>query len=137
MVLFSVAGSLLVSAAQPDHSISPSREFVIYGADPKLRGAISSLAEQTKSNLLALLSQRDGWKTPVIVNLQPQQANVPEIPLADLRFSQTGFGIKLQIDLTISKNVDVSLVERELLRAILLEMIYRNQPQISAGAVHR
>src|SRR5439155_3584346 len=135
MVLFSVAGSLLVSAAQPDHSISPSREFVIYGADPKLRGAVSSLAEQTKSNLLALLRQRDRWKTPVIVNLQPQQANVPEIPLADLRFSQTGFGIKLQIDLTISRNVDVSLVERELLRAILLEMIYRNQPQISAGAV--
>jgi hypothetical protein len=135
MVLFSVVGSLLVSAAQRDHSISPSREFVIYGADPKLRGAVSSLAEQTKSNLLALLRQRDGWKTPVIVNLQAQQANVPEIPPADLRFSQTGFGIKLQLDLTISKNVDVSLVERELLRTILLEMIYRNQPQISAGTV--
>jgi len=135
MALFSVAGLLLVSAAQPDRSISPSREFVIYGADARFRGAVSSLAEQTKSNLLGLLRQRDGWKTPVIVNLQPQQANVPEIPPADLRFSQTGFGIKLQLDLTISKNVDVSLVERELLRAILLEMIYRNQPQISAGAV--
>ena len=135
MVLFSVAGLLLVSAAQPGRSLSPSREFVIYGADAKFRGAVSSLAEQTKSNLLALLRQRDGWKTTVIVNLQPQQANVPEIPPADLRFSQTGFGIKLQLDLSISKNVDVSLVERELLRAILLEMIYRNQPQISAGAV--
>src|SRR5262245_44272445 len=135
MVLFSVGGSLLVSAAQPDRSISPSREFVIYGADPKLRGAVSGLAEQTKSNLLALLRQRDGWKTPVIVNLQPQQTNAPEIPPADLRFSQTGFGIKLQLDLTISKNVDVSLVERELLRAILLEMIYRTQPHITAGAV--
>jgi hypothetical protein len=55
-------------------------------------------------------------RRPFIVNLQPQQANVPEIPPADLRFSQTGFGIKLQLDLTISKNVDVSLVERELLR---------------------
>src|SRR6266481_63843 len=135
MVLFSVAGLLLVSAVQPDRSISPSREFVIYGADPKLRGAVSSLAEQTKSNLLALLRQRDGWKTTVIVNLQPQQANVPEIPPADLRFSQTGFGIKLQLDLTISKNVDVSLVERELLRTILLEMIYRNQSHITAGAL--
>jgi hypothetical protein len=68
-----------------------------------------------ETNLLGLLRQRDDWKTPVIVNLQPQQANVPEIPPADLRFSQTGFGIKLQLDLTISKNVDVSLVERKLL----------------------
>src|SRR5438094_6914243 len=122
-------------AAQPEHSTSPSRQFVIYGADAKVRGAISGVAEQTKANLLGLLRQRDDWKTPVVVNLQPQQANVPEIPAADLRFSQTGFGIKLQLDLTISKNLDVSLVERELLRAILLEMTYRNQPHISAGAV--
>jgi hypothetical protein len=122
-------------AAQPEQSTSPSRQFVIYGADAKVRGAVSGLAEQTKANLLGLLRQRDGWKTPVVVNLQPQQANVPEIPPADLRFSQTGFGIKLQLDLTISKNIDVSLVERELLRAILLEMIYRDQPHISSGAV--
>jgi hypothetical protein len=122
-------------AAQPEHSTSPSRQFVVYGADAKVRGAISGLAEQTKTNLLGLLRQRDDWKTPVVVNLQSQQSNFPELPSADLRFSQTGFGIKLQLDLTISKNVDVSLVERELLRAILLEMVYRNQPHITAGAV--
>jgi len=122
-------------AAQQERSISPSRQFMIYGAEAKLRGAVSDLAEQTKANLLGLLREHDDWKTPVVVNLQRQQANVPEIPPADLRFSQTGFGIKLQLDLTISKNVDVSLVERELLRAILLEMIYRKQPHITAGAV--
>ena len=122
-------------AVQAEHSTSPSRQFVIYGADAKVRGAISALAEQTKTNLLGLMRQRDNWKTPVVVNLQSQQSNLPELPAADLRFSQTGFGIKLQLDLTISKNVDVSLVERELLRAILLEMIYRNQPHITAGAV--
>jgi hypothetical protein len=122
-------------AAQPEHSTSPSRQFVVYGADAKVRGAISGLAEQTKTNLLGLLRQRDDWKTPVVVNLQSQQSNFPELPPADLRFSQTGFGIKLQLDLTISKSVDVSLVQRELLRAILLEMIYRNQPHITAGAL--
>jgi len=135
IVLLTIANCQLIYAAQPEHSTSPSRQFVIYGADAKVRGAISGLAEQTKANFLTLLRQRDDWKTAVIVNLQPGQANVPDIPPADLRFSQTGFGIKLQLDLTISKNVDVSLVERELLRAILLEMIYRKQPHITAGAV--
>jgi hypothetical protein len=135
VVLFAISGWLFLSAAQPERSLSPSRQFVIFGADDVLRGAVSTTAEQTKSNLLALLRQRDDWKTPVIVNLQPLQANLPEIPPADLRFSQTGFGIKLQLDLTISKNLDVSLVERELLRAILLEMIYRNQPRITPGTV--
>lgn len=135
IVLFAIAVCQLIYGAQLEHSTSPSRQFVIYGADSKVRGAISGLAEQTKNNLLGLLKQRDDWKTPVVVNLQSQQANAPEIPPADLRFSQTGFGIKLQLDLTISRNVDVSLVERELLRAILLEMIYREQPHITVGAV--
>ena len=135
IVLFAIGSFQLVYAAQPERSTSPSRQFVIYGADAKVRGAVSSLAEQTKANLLRLLRQRDDWKTPVVVNLQSQQANLPEVPAADLRFSQTGFGIKLQLDLTISQNLDVSLVERELLRAVLLEMIYRKQSNISAGAV--
>jgi hypothetical protein len=135
IVLFAIANWQLIYGAQPEHSTSPSRQFVMYGADAKVRGAVSGLAEQTKTNLLGLLRQRDDWKTPVVVNLQSQQSNLPELPPADLRFSQTGFGIKLQLDLTISKNVDVSLVERELLRAILLEMVYRKQPHITAGAV--
>jgi hypothetical protein len=135
IVLFAVTTLQQVYSVPPERSISPSRQFVIYGADAKVRGAVSSLAEQTKANLLALLRQRDDWKTPVVVNLQSQQANLPEVPSVDLRFSQTGFGIKLQLDLTISKNLDVSVVEREVVRAILLEMIYRKQPNITAGAV--
>ena len=117
-----------------ERSVSPSHQFIIYGADASLRGAISSLAEQTKQNLLSLLRQRDDWKTAIVINLEPQQANLPEIPPADLRFSQTGFGLKLQIDLTISQDLDVSLIERELLRAVLLEMIYRKQAHIAAGS---
>jgi hypothetical protein len=91
------------------------------------------LAEQTKANLLALLRQPDRWKTPIVVNLQSAQANLPEIPPAALRFSQTGFGLKLQLDLTIGESIDAALVERELLRAILLEMIYRSKPDVAPG----
>ena len=120
--------------ALPEHSVSPSRQFVIYGADATLRGAISELAEQAKTNLLALLRQHDGWKTAVVINLQSQQANLPEIPPANLRVSQTGFGAKLQLDLTVGQNFDGSLVERQLLRAILFEMIYRDESELAPGA---
>ncbi len=95
-------------AASPEHSVSPSRQFVIYGADAALRGAVSDLAERTKADFLALLRQRDNWAVPIVVDLQPQQANLPELPSANLRFTQTGFGLKLQLDLTISQNLDVS-----------------------------
>ncbi|PYJ17129.1 MAG: hypothetical protein DME96_07105 [Verrucomicrobia bacterium] len=121
--------------ARLERSVSPSQQFIIYGVNGALRGALSELAEQTKTNLLALLQQRDRWETPIVINLQPQQANLPEIPPTELRFSQTGSGLKLQLDLTITQNFDASLMERELLRAILLEMIYRKEPDIAAGTV--
>jgi hypothetical protein len=65
--------------------------------------------------------------------LQLPQTTRPEIPPAALRFSQTGFGLKLQLDLTIAPELDPARIEKELLRAIVLEMIYRNQPNIAAG----
>ena len=105
-------------AAQLEHGISPSRIRGLRGGREGARGDISP---RTDKNHLRAKRQRDDWKTPVLVNLQQQQSNVPEIPPADLRFSQTGFGIKPVTDLTISENVDVSLVERELLRAICLK----------------
>ncbi len=119
-------------AAPNERSVSPSRQFVIYGADAALRGAVSDLAERTKADLLVLLRQRDNWTVPVVVNLQPKQANLPEVPPADVRFGQTGFGLKLQLNLTLSEKLDTSLIERELLRAILLEMIYRKESHVVA-----
>ncbi|MFN2540684.1 MAG: hypothetical protein ABR514_00745 [Chthoniobacterales bacterium] len=117
----------------PERSLSPSRQFVIYGGDARLRGAISELAETTKANLLRLLRRRDNWTTPLIVNLQLPQVDRPELPPAALRFSQTGFGLKLQLDLSVGREIDPARIERELVRAIVLEMIYRRQPSVPAG----
>jgi hypothetical protein len=133
-ILVSSIFACQVVGAAPAHSVSPSRQFIIYGADAPLRGTVSEVAEQTKSNLLSLLGQRDEWKTSVIINLLPQQANLPEIPPSDLRVSQTGFGTKLQVDLTVAQNLDGSLVQRQLLRAILLEMMYRNERNLAPGS---
>jgi hypothetical protein len=115
------------------HSVSPSRQFIMYGSDAAYRGSISALAEKTKSNLLTVLKQRDAWKIPIVINLQPRAANLPEIPAADLRFKQTEAGLRLQLDLTVSPELNPAAIERELARVILLEMIYRNQTGIVAG----
>src|SRR5882724_5612489 len=128
-----VFGGHVLYAATTEHSVSPSRQFVIYGADAAMRGVVSNLAERTKADFVVLLQQRDNWRVPIVVNLQPQQANLPEIPRAGLRFSQTGVGLKLQLDLIIAKDLNASLIEREVLRSILLEMIYRKESHIAAG----
>lgn len=116
-----------------ERSVSPTGEFIIYGDDARSRGAISTAAETTKSNLLSLLRRRDSWSTAIVINLQSDAANLPELPSSALRFSQTGSGLKLQLDLVISRALDSAEIERELLRAILLEIIYRKQSAIAAG----
>lgn len=118
----------------PEHSVSPSGQFLVYVEDNAARGAVSGLAETTKANLLSLLHVKDAWKTPIILNVQSARANVPELPPAALRFSQTGFGLKIQLDLTTGSRWHQTALEHELLRALLLEMIYRNEPNLSAGA---
>jgi len=133
LIVLSILPCHLRAAAPPERSVSPSGQFIIYGGDARSRGAISNLAERTKTDVLALLRRRDAWTTPVVINLQSRAPNLPEAPASDLRFSQTGSGLKLQLDLTLSREIEPSRIERELMRAILLEMIYRNQTAIAAG----
>jgi hypothetical protein len=134
-VLFVVAFTFatMATGASAERTVSTSRQFVVYGGDLALRGAISHLAEETKANLLAFVRRSDAWETPIVVNLQFPQANLPEIPPAALHFSQTGAALKLQLDLTIAADFQSAAVERELLRAILLEMIYRKQSELAPG----
>jgi len=114
-------------------SVSPSGQFIVYGADAASRGAISMLAERTRSNLLAILKRRDDWKIPIVINLQPRAANLPEAPATAIELSQTEMGLRLQLDVVTSCEVNPAAVEHELVRVVLLEMIYRNRSGIVSG----
>lgn len=135
-LLLSVVSFCSVAGAALEQSVSPSGQFVIYGGDGMSRAAVSILAEQTKRGLLDLLRRPDEWKTPIVINLQPVQANLPEIPPNQLRFSQTGFGLKLQLDLIVGRFWRRDSVEHELLRTVILEIVYRHQPQLPPGTVY-
>jgi len=136
LILLSIFASSTRAVTSSERSVSPSGQFIIYGGDADSRGAVSALAERTKSNLLAVLKRQDGWKIPFVVNLQPRAANLPELPAAQFRFSQTESGLKLQLDLTLSREVNPAAIERQVARVILLEMIYRNQTGIASGDVY-
>lgn len=99
-----------------------------------LRSAVSHAAETLKSKALTLLEVRDQWSVPILLNLQPSQANLPEIPAVALNFSQTGAGLKIQLDLLIDRDFQPAILQREVLRALLLEMSYRTLPSLPAGA---
>ena len=99
-----------------------------------MRGAICDFAERTKRELLSLLGQRDNWRTAIIINARYPQTNMPELPRLNVELGQTGFGLKLQLDFAIDRDVSHPEIRRELLRALLLEMMYRGEPQLPSGA---
>ena len=115
---------------------SSSRQFLVYGAEVRVRGTICALAERTKSDLLRLLGLRDGWKTPLIINLDNPQANIPGRPLWQLDVSQLGYGLKLQLNLLVIRETNNAALQRELLRAILVEMMYRDRGDVAAGTLY-
>jgi len=132
-----VFGFVLICSALPaaplERSISPSRQFIIFGGNRILRSAVSDAAERVKSKLLALLQSRDQWSVPILLNLQRPQANAPEVPAVLLNFSQTGAGLKIQLDLLVDRDFQPPVLQREVLRALLLEMSYRALSSLPAG----
>ena len=131
VVIFLTTGSAY-PAGKP-RSTSTSGQFIVYGAEVRVRGAMCELAEQTKANLLRQLDRRDTWKTPLIINLDYPQANLPDARVGQLDFSQLGFGLKLQLNLLVTGEMRGREVERQLLRVILIEMMYRDRGNIAAG----
>ena len=119
-----------------EQSVSTSRQFIVYGTDLAGRGAICEFAERTKRELLTLLEQRDEWTTAIVINAQYPQANLPELPQLKIDVGQTGFGLKLQLDLVVSSRVSRPEIRREILRALCLELMYRGRPNVRAGAVY-
>jgi hypothetical protein len=137
--LIAVAAYAFVASADcaiVQRSISSSRQFIVFGNDVKLRGGLCDLAERTKKNLLAVLQQRDAWKTSIVVYAQRSATAAPDGAPAQLRFSQTGFGLKLQLDLAVAADEKPERIERELLRALLLELMYRDAPDTPAGTAY-
>jgi hypothetical protein len=128
-----LCSSSTLLAAPLEHSVSPSRQFIIFGGNRVLRSAVSDAAERTKSKVLTLLQVRDQWSVPILLNLQRPQANIPEIPPVLLDFSQTGAGLKIQLDLLVTPDSQPAVFQREILRAVLLEMSYRSLPSLPAG----
>ena len=133
-VVFGAMMSVVPAAPPPERSVSSSRQFIVFGSNVRLRGAICDLAERCKRDALRLLGQRDEWKTPIVIQARHSPISVPGEPVGQLNVNQTGAGLKFQLELRVAREVGVPEVERELLRVIILEMAYREQSDLPAGA---
>lgn len=115
-------------------SFSRSKQFVVYAADGAVRGGIGSVAEETKAGVLGALSLPDQWKLPIVLDLRYPDASMPNArPPSRLTLGQTGAGLKVELDLLLGEAGRDNRIRDELVRAILLELAYRDYATLPAG----
>ena len=116
------------------HSISRSRQFVVYARDSAVRNAVGTLGDDAKSELLRALGLNDDWKLPIVVDLRTPEPGLPDArPPTRLTLAQTGLGLKIELDLLLGEAGHGIRIRDELVRAILLEIAYRDHRELMAG----
>ncbi len=116
------------------HSFSRSRQFVVYSRDSAVRNAVGTLGDDAKGELLRALGLPDDWKLPIVVDLRPPEPDLPGARAPTrLTLAQTGLGLKVELDLLIGEAGRGTRIRDELVRALLLEMAFRDHRELMAG----
>lgn len=114
-------------------SISTSRQFAVYCTDNNARFAISSAAEEIKNGVLSVLQQKDFWKAPIVINVQRQDPTEPRAPISRVQMIELDQGFKVELDIRIGQDPHDFHFQEQLVKAILLELAYRNRPPVKGG----
>ncbi len=116
-------------------SFSRSRQFVVYAREGALRGAVGTLGEETKQGILGILGQQgDEWKIPIVIDLRPPDPSQPGArPPVSLTFSQTGSGLKIELDLLTGDAGRGTRIQNELVRTVVLSLAYQDAMRLPAG----
>lgn len=126
------AAAMLLGPAFPvaaidlrEHSDSASGQFSIFCEDKVLRMRVVSFVEEVKREVLQFLGERDGWKAPIVITLEPAAAGAAAGPAATVRLVESLPGFKVQIDVRIGRDPAEVHLQRQIVRAVLLEYAYR------------
>jgi hypothetical protein len=111
-------------------STSASKQFTVYCEDTALRGRVVSFVEDVKQQTYDLLEWQDrGKRIPIVVMLQSGESKTP----VSVRLLQTVDGPTIHVDARIGKNpADVHL-QKHIIRAVMLDFLYRDRPALKPG----
>jgi hypothetical protein len=108
-------------------SDSVSQQFSIYCDDVRLRHRVVSFVEEVKTDVLQLIAAPDRWKAPIVVTIQKATIANPGPP-AVVQLVETPAGPKIAIDVRIGDDPAAVNLQKQIVRAVLLEYMYRNTP---------
>ena len=128
LVVLAVLLAALLPAGAIDlqqHSDSASKQFSVFCEDVRLRMRVVSFAEEVKRDVLQLLGERDSWKTPIVIAIERASTARPGEPAAQVRLIESLRGFKVQIDVRIGEDPSAVNLQKQIVRAVLLEYAYR------------
>jgi hypothetical protein len=114
-------------------STSASKQFVVFCPDAALRGRVTGFVEEVKSDLLALLGERNQGKIPIVVSLQRASNAAAAAQPVHLQLVSTPEGPTIQLRVSIGDDPSAVHLQKHIIRAILLDFIYRDRPAIKPG----
>lgn len=111
------------------HSTSQSRQFIVYGLDASVRAMVNNRADEAKGAVLAFLGEPDLWKIPIVISLRRASAWGP----CAVRLIETPGGTSIKIAVQIGDGPAGFDLRRQIVRAVLLDICYRDRPPIKGG----
>ena len=132
LLIAALAVAVRADAAAVERSVSRSRQFVIFCPDAALRGQVAGLVEEIKADVYELLGESaDRWKLPVVISLAPLSGRTR--PPVTFQMISTPEGGKIDIDAEIGAELAAVNLRKQVVRAVLLEIAYRDRPPIRGG----
>ncbi len=136
-VLFFFLGALLHGALRTaafavdlrHRSVSGSGQFVVYCDDRDARGRIVSFVEDVKGQLLRVLHDRDEWKIPIVISIEPEG----EPSSVSSTLVNTVAGPKVDVVVRLGDDPAKILFQRHIVHVLLLEIAYRDRPPLRGG----
>ena len=116
-----------------NRSISSSGQFIIYCDDRQARGKVSSFTEETKTECLRLLHERDEWKFPIVISLDAAPAQDQQAAPVTVTLVNTVAGPKIDVAVRVGDDPSKVSLDRHIVSALLLEMAYRDRPPVKGG----
>ena len=147
-VLLLLASALCAAAAEPpkaapvegkavprvtdllsQRTISSSKQFLVFCPDQAARSRVASYTEEIKTSVLQMLGETDRWKQNILITLESAPPSAGQPP-ASLALYQNDAGFNIQIGVRLGSDPSQVNLQRLLVRALLLEIMYRDQPQL-------
>ena len=133
-VFFAAIGAALTPAHAIDphaRTVSSSQQFVVYCEDAAVRGRVAGFAEEVRNDLLRLLDDHERGKSPIVITLA--RAQTPDAIPVRLHAFAGADGSTIEIDVQIGDEPEAVNLRKQIVRAVLLELAYRDRGGIKGG----